>query len=336
MRRQPTPCCTPLENLKQSQPDRRFATIAFILSLGWLTNSLALPARSADLSIGNEGIRVNRNATLESDFVESHGAYQSTFGVINLTTKEKTPLLVETKPSDNPDTIFRPSTKIDDVGTPLDFRGTPGNAVPQPVAQYRFQPNNDYVFYLESSFNGRPTGILYSTDRLNPNAEQHVKFTGNVNNLCQTGGMQIGWDDTGSRIVRNRPAQDRDFDDFIVRLRDTACPVGGTGEPPPVVSPISPGTPVGQLPPVAPVGGGGSFLFPALLGAGAIAGLAIGLSGGGNDSSSDSLVSGGGTGGGGGGRPEAIPEPLTILGSSAAVGFAALMQRRRSKKKKKD
>ncbi len=339
VRRQPVFRCTPLENLKQSRRGHRFSTIAFTLSLGWLTSSLALPARAADLSIGNEGIRVNRNATLETDFVESHGAYQSTFGVINLTTKEKTPLLIETKPSDTPESIFKPSSKRSHVGTREDFLGTPGNAVPQPLARYNFQPNNDYVFYLESSFNGRPTGILYSTNRLNPDAEQHVKFIGNISNLCQTGGMTLGWDDTGSRIVRNRAAQDRDYDDFIVRLRDTACPIGG-GEPPPVVSPISPGTPVGQLPPAAAAPGGGSFLLPALLGAGAIAGLAFGLSGGGDNGDSSTSIGGGGggTGGGGGGitPPEPIPEPLTILGSSAAVGFATLMQRRRSKKKKKD
>ncbi|MBE9009388.1 DUF4114 domain-containing protein, partial [Pseudanabaenaceae cyanobacterium LEGE 13415] len=282
-----------MENLKQSRRGHRVSAIAFTLSLGWLTSSLALPARAADLSIGNEGIRVNREATLESEFVESHGAYQSTFGVINLTTKEKTPLLTETRPSDNPDTIFRPSTKIDDVGTPLDFPGTPGNAVPQPTGKYTFRPNNDYVFYLESSFNGRPTGILYSTDRLNPNAEQHVRFTGNINALCQTGGMQLGWDDTGSRIVRNRPAQDRDFDDFVVRLRDTACPVG-QGEPPPVVSPISPGTPVGQVPGavVAPPTAGGGFLLPLGVVAG-LAGLGFALSGDGDS----------GGGGGGGGAP---------------------------------
>ncbi|BAU13624.1 hypothetical protein_185 [Leptolyngbya sp. NIES-3755] len=325
--RQPQFRCTPVENLNQSRRRHRISTIAFTLSLGWLTSSLAIPARAADLSIGNEGIRVNRDATLESEFVESHGAYQSTFGVINLTTKEKTPLLIETKPSDSPDSIFRPSTKIDDVGTPQDFPGTPGNAVPQPTGRMTFRPNNDYVFYLESSFNGRPTGILYSTDRLNPNAEQHVRFTGNINALCQTGGMQLGWDDTGSRIVRDRPAQDRDFDDFVVRLRDTACPVG-QGEPPPVVSPISPGTPVGQVPAAGAGTTGGGFLLPLGIVAG-LAGLGVALSGDGD--------SGGGGGGGGGGVPptEVIPEPMTILGSSAAVGFAALMQRRRAKKKGK-
>lgn len=338
VRRQPSSCCTPTENLKQSQRNSHFSTIAFALSLGWLTSSLVLPARAADMSIGNEGIRVNRNTTLETDFVESHGAYQSTFGVINLTTKEKTPLLIETKPSDNPETIFKPSSRRSHVGTKEDFLGTPGNAVPQPVGRYNFKPNNDYIFYLESSFNGRPAGILYSTDRLNPDAEQHVKFAGNIGSLCQTGGMTLGWDDTGSKIVRNRAAQDRDYDDFIVRLRDTACPVGG-GEPPPVVSPISPGLPVGQLPAPAAVpsaGGGSSFLFP-LLGALAIGGLAAGLSsgGGGGDSGTPIGITPPAIGGGGGGG-EPIPEPLTILGSSAAVGFAALMQRRRSKKKKKD
>jgi uncharacterized membrane protein YgcG len=338
VRRQPSFCCSPEENLKSNRPNRRISLIAFSLSLGWLTNGLVLPVRAADMSIGNEGIRANQTTTLQSEFVESHGAYQSTFGVINLTTKEKTPLLVETKPADSPNTIFRPSTKIDDAGSQLDFPGTPGNAVPEPAKQYTFQPNNDYVFYLESSFNGRPTGILYSTDSLNPNSEQHVKFTGSINTLCQSGGMALGWDDTGSRIVRNRDAQDRDYDDFIVRMRDTACPVGG-GEPEPVVSPVGPGaTPVGPLPVAAvpAASGSGSFLLPALLGAGAIAGLAAGLSGGGDsggDSGGSSVGVGGGGAGGGGGEP--IPEPLTIMGSSAAVGFAALMQRRRSKKKNK-
>lgn len=321
------------------QPNRlprgeRFSTLALCVSLGWFASSFSLQAHAADMSIGNQGIRVNRDATLETEFVESHGAYQSTFGVINLTTKEKTPLLVETKPSDASSSIFQPSSKIDDFGTPQDFVGTPGNAVPEPKSTYTFKPNNDYVFYLESTFNGRPTGILYSTDSLNPNQERQVNFQGNLNSLCQSGGMTLGWDDTGSRIVRNRDQQDRDFDDFIVRVRDTACPVGlgGPGDPPPVTSAVgAPGTPVGQLPPAVPAAaapGGGSFLLPGLLGAGAIAGLAVGLGGGGDD---------GGGGGGGGGvapPPEEIPEPLTILGSSMAVGFGTLLHRRRSRNKK--
>jgi hypothetical protein len=309
---------------------RRISVLALSATVGWVASQFSGPAIAAEMSFGNQGVRVNRELDVQSEFVESHGAYQSTFGVINLTTKEKTPLLVETKPADNPDTIFRPSTKIDDVGTELDFRGTPGNAVPETTSSYNFKPGNDYVFYLESSFNNRPTGILYSTDSLNPNQEQHVQFRGNLNDLCQSGGMGLGWDDTGSRIVRDRPSQDRDFDDFIVRMRDTKCAVG-SAEPPPVVSPISPPPqPVGSLPPAAP--GGGSSLLPALAGIGVVGGVVAAFAGGDDDDDGG----GGGAAGGGGGGAEPIPEPMTILGSTAAIGMATLMQRRRSKKNNKD
>lgn len=311
--------------MKREQPRQRnrVSTIALGVTVGCLASQVSLPAIAADLSIGNQGVRVNRETTLQSDFVESHGAYQSTFGVINLTTKEKTPLLIETKPADNPDIIFRPSTKIDDAGSERDFAGTPGNTVPEASRSYTFQPNNEYVFYLESSFNGRPTGILYSTDSLNPDQEQHVQFRGNLNDLCQSGGLILGWDDTGSRLVRDRPQQDRDFDDFIVRMRNTACPIGG-GEPPPVASPIAPpAQPVGVLPPAVATAPGGSSILPALVGLGAVGGAVAAFSG--DDG-----------GGGGGGGAEVIPEPMTILGSSAALGVATLLQRRRSKKNKQN
>lgn len=336
-RKQPLSCCPQeefeaLKNTSQRQSAANSAGLgraigAVSVGVGWLASSFSMQAYAADLSIGNQGLQFGQDTTLRTEFVESHGAYQSTFGVINLTTNEKTPLLIETKPSDNPETIFKPSMRRSSVGTKLDFLGTPGNAVPNPTSNYTFRPNNQYVFYLESTFNGRPTGILYSTDRLNPEQERHVQFNGSIASLCQPSGMLLGWDDTGSRIVRSRPDQDRDFDDFIVRVRNTGCTVGG-GEPPPVVSPIA-GTPVGQLPVAAApaAAGGSSFLLPALLGAGAIAGLAIGLSGGGNDNG----------GSGGGGTPsEPIPEPMTILGTGAAIGMGALLQRRRAKKRRKD
>ena len=310
---------------KQPQQRRRGATVALSVTVGWLATQVSLPAIAAEMTFGNQGVRVNRDTTLQSEFIESHGAYQSTFGVINLTTKEKMPLLTETKPADSPDSIFRPSSKIDDLGSELDFPGTPGNAVPQPTASFNFQPNNDYVFYLESSFNGRPTGILYSTDSLNPGQEQQVQFRGNINELCQSGGMVLGWDDTGSRLVRDRTVQDRDFDDFIIRMRDTACPVGG-GDPPPVTSPTAQTPPpVGAI--ATPAGASSGFnALPLIAGLGATAGL-VALATGDDD--------GGGGGGGGGGGSEVIPEPMTILGSSAAIGVATLMQRRRAKKQKK-
>jgi Domain of unknown function (DUF4114) len=310
------------------------------MTLGWVASSLTLQAHAADLSIGNGGLQFNRETTLEADFVESHGAYQSTFGVVNLDTQEKIPLLTETKASDQADSVFRPSSKVNDTESNRDFLGT-SQTVTQGTGKYTFKPGINYSFYLESSYNGRPTGVVYSTDSLNPGQEQQVTFTGNPANLCQGGGMIMAWDDTGSRLVRDRAAQDRDFDDFIVRLRDTACPVGG-GEVPPAaaVPPPATSTPVGQLPPAVGGGSPGNLTVPlGLLGAGAVTGLALGLgSDDDDDDSDDSSIPGAPGGTPPGQTPDGeIPEPLTILGSGTALGFATLMQRRRrNRAKKKD
>ncbi|BAU14275.1 hypothetical protein_185 [Leptolyngbya sp. NIES-3755] len=292
------------------------ARMTIALTSGWIASQIALPVHAASL-INNSGIQFNQDTTLESNFVESHGAYQSTFGVINLDTKEKTPLLVETRASDAQESIFKPSSRRSHLGTNTDFRGTPGNAVPQSATQYRFRANQRYVLYLESSFNGRPTGILYSTDVLNPNREQQVQFAGGINDLC-SGGITLGWDDTGSKLVRNRQQQDRDFDDFVVQMKSLSCGLGG-GEPPAVAV---------EAPGAAPIPSGGRvsplwFAPLALL----------------------PFLFRGGDGGGGGGTPivppdqrkppvEPIPEPITLMGSGSAIALAALMERRRKKKRK--
>lgn len=272
--------------------------------------SSCLQVQAASMSLGNGGVRFDVETTLESEFIESHGAYQSTFGVINLETNEKTPLLIETKGSDSRSSIFNPSSKINDLETPKDFLGTPGNVVTQTTASYKFKAKTDYVFYLESSYNGRPTGIVYSTDALNPDQEQQVTFTGSVTELCQTG-MILAWDDTGSKLVRDRERQDRDYDDFIVRLRNTACPIGGGEDNPPVAA---------EAPPVAPPIGGGTVggRFPAELGL--LAGLFLIPSGRSNGSRRTADA--------------AVPEPMTILASAGAIGFATLMHRRRKKRDK--
>lgn len=303
-----------------------FVRLTFAITGGWLLSHIALPAYAASL-INNSGVQFDQDTTIESNFVESHGAYQSTFGVINLTTKEKTPLITETRASDSPESIFKPSSRRSHIGTNTDFKGTPGNAVPQPTAQFQFQANQRYVLYLESTYNGRPTGIIYSTDVLNPNREQQVQFAGGLTDLC-SGGVTVGWDDTGSKIVRNREQQDRDFDDFIVQMKSLSCGVGG-GEPPSVqvAAPESPS--------VAPAPAGGGRFNPLLLAPLGLFAL---------------LRSGGGGGGSGGGSTpppavlptpppscpsgncQPIPEPFTILGSGSAIAFATLMQRRRKRK----
>lgn len=324
-----------------------FTRLTLGITSGWMISQIALPAHAASL-INNSGIQFEEETTLESSFVESHGAYQSTFGVINLDTKEKTPLLIETRASDAPETIFKPSSRRSHLGTNTDFRGTPGNAVPKPIAQYRFQANQRYVMYLESTFKGRPTGIVYSTDVLNPNREQQVEFAGGINDLC-TSGIKVGWDDTGARLVRNRQQQDRDFDDFVVQMRSLSCGMGG-GEP----TEVKAAAPE-PAPPVAPASRrSGSLLWAAPL---ALLPFLFRTGGGGGGTpkvvppGNPGIVPPGipGTPGTpgippappvpppscpGGGNCEPVPEPLTILGSGSAIAFATMMQRRRNRKKK--
>lgn len=207
-------------------PTPRAADWLTLLSLiGGLTLGLAAPAQAQD-QLDNTGIQFIEDTVVEFEFLESNGVYQSTFGVINLNTMERTPLLIEVKPSDRAQAVNRPSDFEADVGTSNadDFQGTPGNAVPTPLAEFQFEANTPYAFYLESFYNGMPAGLVYSTDIRNSGREQQVIFDGEVTNLG-TGGVLVQWDDTGALLV-NPPDQDRDFDDFIVRLGGhIACPL---------------------------------------------------------------------------------------------------------------
>ncbi len=302
---------------------KKTASAKLTLSIvgGWILSNIFTPVYAAT-TFDNSGVQFDQDTTLETRFIESHGAYQSTFGVIDLTTNQKTPLLIETKPSDHSETIFKPSSRRSHVGTPQDFLGTPGNAVPNPIARYTFKAKTSYVFYLESTYNGRPTGVLYSNNVLNPNREKQVVFNGSADALC-TAGIVLAWDDTGSRIVRTRADQDRDFDDFLVRVRQTACAIGG-GEPSPVVSPASQTPPIGALP---------AAVAPANLGWLSLLGLVpfAFIDGGGSRSTS--------SGGGfvppaplpppGSPPPSPIPEPFSVFGSIGALGVGALLERRR-------
>jgi hypothetical protein len=322
---------------------RSWTLLTLSITGGWLLSNFWAPVRAATM-INNSGLQFDQDTTLDSNFLESHGAYQSTFGVMEVDTKKKIPLIVETKAADAVESIFKPSSFRNHTGTNTDFRGTPSNAVANPTARFTFKGNKRYVLYLESSFNGRPTGIVYSENVLNPNQEQQVKFTGGATDLCSSGVM-VNWDDTGSKLVRNRAQQDRDFDDFIVQLKGTACAMGG-GEPPEAVSQLPPAPLVGALP--ARIGRS-RFPWEPLLLLGALPFL-----NGGRDKSSGSP---GGPGGGvssgkpGSGSPGGssntvnpicpnksncpntpVPEPLTILGSGTAIAFGALIQRRRKRK----
>ncbi len=328
---------------KSSQRPCFQSKIAIGVLAGWLASNFSAQAIAADIAIGNGGIKFDRDTTLEPSFLESHGAYQSTFGVLNVDTNEKIPLLVEVKPADASASVGRPSTKVNDRDTRLDFVGTPGNAVPQPISKFTFRANNNYVFYLESTLNGRPAGIVYSTDTLNPNQERQVVFAGKPADLCNPDGMLIAWDDTGSKLVKTRQQQDQDFDDFIVRLRDSAC-APKASEPPGVIA----GAPPGSVPPGA-AGGGGSG---GLIGLGALgAVIALLAPGHHNKDNSSRVTNPPGTNPPGTNPPgtnppgtppkvtlppgKQIPTPSTFLGSTLALGLVAFTRRRQDKRLKK-
>jgi hypothetical protein len=178
--------------------------------------SVATPAW-AEERFSNGGIQFDVDTVIEFEFLESNGAYQSTFGVVNLNTGERTPLIREMKPSDRYQSVEQPSDFMDDTGLEdqNDFPGTPGNAVPQPLAEFEFRANTPYAFYLESIYNGQPAGIFYSTDGQNPGVNSRVRFDGGIAGLAANGVM-VRWDDTGSLLVDSQ-AEDQDYDDFVLR-----------------------------------------------------------------------------------------------------------------------
>ena len=222
-----------------------------------LLNAMALSATAED-TIGNQGVRFSEDTIIEFEFIESHGAYQSTFGVIDLDTCQpgvngginfdsciKTPLLSEVKASDSFDfnDVYRESSYETDLqaGRNNDFLGTPGETVPNYLVEHEFEADKIYVFYLESQFNGRPAGVVYTTNLINNKGNRQALFhaedlttqtvaqkrrdlTSNGNKFEDliNGGLLLNLDDTGSALVRTDLA-DADFDDFIVGIGGYIC-----------------------------------------------------------------------------------------------------------------
>ncbi|HEY9665035.1 MAG TPA: hypothetical protein V6C65_41875, partial [Allocoleopsis sp.] len=144
-------------------------------SLAGALGLLAAPVQAEEM-FDNRGIMFEVNTIVEFEFLESHGAYQSTFGVINLETGEQTAVIREVKPADNPESVIAPSSYSDDVGRSVDFLGTPGDAVPQPTGEFEFQANVPYALYLESAINGRVERTFFSINDRNQDNSQRVQF----------------------------------------------------------------------------------------------------------------------------------------------------------------
>jgi len=224
---------TPIHTLANTMTGALAGTLAGTLA-GSLAGSLSvMPAQAQEVifspreDFDNQGIQFDVDTVVEFEFVEAHGAYQSVFGIINLVTGEKTPLIQEVRPSDVSQDPIVPSTHANDAGLSTDFLSTPGNAVPQPLAEFEFKANTPYVFYLESFYNGRSEQMFYSEDRRNSSSSHRVKFDRPIQNLVN-GGILLNWDDTGSLLIV-QSQEDQDFDDFIVRAGGhVGCSLGAS------------------------------------------------------------------------------------------------------------
>ncbi len=189
-----------------------------------LVGSLAAPVHAQD-SFGNQVVEFPVDTTVEFEFKESHGAYQSSLGIINVDTGQPVKVLFsEAKPYDSYGTgeVQPSSPGQNNTGTSIDFLGTvQGGTVQNQLSEFTFKANTRYAFYLESV---SPTGQTRRTV-LSSNPLSTV-FNGALDAGNRGGivGSRIAWDDDGLP----RPGKDQDFDDFVVEaggyLVTVPCP----------------------------------------------------------------------------------------------------------------
>jgi hypothetical protein len=189
-----------------------------------LIGSFAAPVQAQD-SFGNQVVQFPVDTTVEFEFVESHGAYQSSIGIVNLDTNQPVAVLFsETKPYDTAGTGQpQPSSPgQNNTGSAVDFLGTvQGGTVRDQFTEFTFEANTRYGFYLESvSPTGQTRRTVLSTSDL------AAIFDGALDAGDRGGitGTRIAWDDDGLP----RPGKDSDFDDFVIEaggyLVTAPCP----------------------------------------------------------------------------------------------------------------
>lgn len=190
-----------------------------------LFSSFAAPVQAQD-AFSNQVIQFPVDTTVEFEFKESHGAYQSSIGIIDLETGQPVQVLFsESKPYDQFGTgqSQTRSPGQNNIGTSLDFLGTvQGGTVQNQLTEFTFQANKRYAFYLESV---SPTGQTRRT--VLSSSSLAAVFDGSLNSGDRGGivGSRIAWDDDG---LPQAPGKDDDFDDFVIEaggyLIEVGCP----------------------------------------------------------------------------------------------------------------
>ena len=208
---------------------------------------LAAPAAFAADEFSGKAITFDTDTAIDFEFLESHGSFLATFGVMDLNSGEKTPLIKEDKPSDSNERAVNKAT---------DFLGTPGNAVSQPKNTFTFKANTPYTLYLESrTGSGRVASLVFSNDLKNPNSRQQTKFDKGFEGLGSQG-VQLKWDDQAvGKQITGAERNDDDFNDFVViagGANGCSCAVAPTAP----VTPDLPQAPEPRRPRTKPRGRG--------------------------------------------------------------------------------
>lgn len=147
---------------------------------------------SAAEQFNNQSVQFERDTIVEFQFLESNNPALSTFGVLNLATGEKTPLISKARAQDKPG---------------KNHHGTAGKAVRKPFAEFTFKSGTPYTLYLESTLKGKGTTTVYSAPDKN-GGSQLAKFDNEATSLG-TQGVKIGWNDGIS-------GKGGDFNQFLV------------------------------------------------------------------------------------------------------------------------
>jgi hypothetical protein len=172
---------------------------------------------SAAEEFNNKTVQFDRDTIVEFQFLSSNNSAQSTFGVLNLATNEKTPLISEARAQDKPG---------------KNYMGTAGKSVRKPFAEFTFKSGTPYTLYLESTVKNKGTTTVYSVPDKN-GGSQLAKFDNDATSLG-TQGVKIGWNDGIS-------GKGSDFNQFLVIAG------GGVGCPckpsPAMTTPIAPEVP---------------------------------------------------------------------------------------------
>jgi hypothetical protein len=162
---------------------------ASIATIATAATAFVLPASAAE-EFNTQGIKFERDSIVEFEFIKSNNAAKSTFGVVNLATNEKTPLLSESKAFDM-DGQKKAKAKKGKKVAKASYVGTPGKSVRKPFAEFTFKANTPYALYLESNGKGGMTTVYSNSLNGAPGAAQ---FDTDATALGSQG-VRIGWND---------------------------------------------------------------------------------------------------------------------------------------------